>query len=32
VGLDDFGAYQNPTTNALSATLDRLEALFRPSA
>jgi predicted acylesterase/phospholipase RssA len=31
VGLDDFGAYQNRSTNALSATLDRLEAMLRPS-
>ena len=28
-GLDDFGAYQNHTTNALSAALQRLDALVR---
>ena len=27
VGLDDFGAYQNNATNALSAALERIEAL-----
>jgi predicted acylesterase/phospholipase RssA len=32
VGLDDLGAYQNSATNALSATLDRLETLVGRSA
>ena len=27
-GLDDFGAYQNHTTNALSSALQRLESLI----